>query len=79
VINIGCGERHSVNKIAELIGNAKISQLTARGRVKFVPPRRGESRHTCADFRKARQLLGWKPEIKLEAAVNDLKKIYKLA
>lgn len=52
VINIGSGERHSVNEIAALIG----------GPVSHLPPRI-EPHDTLADITQARGLLGWEPAV----------------
>lgn len=62
VINIGTGEEHSVNQIAELIG----------GPVSFIPPRI-EPRSARADTEKAKELLGWKPEVEFENGIEMLK------
>ena len=62
VINIGAGENHSVNKIAQLVG----------GKVTHIPLRPGEMRDTLADISRARALLGWQPEIKLEEGIKML-------
>ncbi len=55
VINIGGGKNHSVNEIAEMVG----------GEVIHIPARPGEMRDTLADITKAKELLGWSPEITL--------------
>jgi len=61
VINCGAGRNHSVNKIAELIG----------GLSKHIAPR-VEPHDTLADITKAKELLGWEPKEKLEAAIQEL-------
>ncbi len=63
VINLGCGEPHTVNEVAHLVG----------GRVEFVPELPGEVRMTHADNTKARNLLGWKPTISLQEGIMRLK------
>lgn len=63
VINIGTGKATSVNKIAALIG----------GETTTVEPRH-EPAHARADITRAQKLLGWKPEITLEASIEELKK-----
>lgn len=78
VINIGCGERHSVNKIAELVGGKSLGILIKNGLAKFVPSRPGEARHTCADYALARKLLGWTPQISFEEGIAELKKLHGL-
>jgi UDP-glucose 4-epimerase len=62
VINIGGGKNYSVNKVAQLIG----------GKVTYIPPRLGDVRHTLADITKAKTLLNWQPEIKLEEGIKQL-------
>src|SRR3989344_3874725 len=62
VINIGAGRNVSVNEVAAMIG----------GPVVHVEPRL-EPAHTLADIRKARELLGWEPTIKLEDGIAELK------
>lgn len=64
VINIGGGKNTSVNHIAELIG----------GPVEHIPPRL-EPHDTLADCRRAKELLGWEPEVSLEEGIAELKKL----
>lgn len=64
VINIGAGRNYSINKIAEMIG----------GKVVHLPIRPGEMRDTLADITKAKELLGWQPEITLEEGIKELLK-----
>jgi nucleoside-diphosphate-sugar epimerase len=61
-INIGCGRNVSVNRIAELVGGEKL----------YLPPRRGDARHTLADNRRAAEILGWRPEFDIEDVLPDL-------
>ena len=65
VVNIGSGHRISVANIARQIG----------GPIKHVPPRL-EPKHSLADNKRARKLLGWKPQEKFEDALEELKKLY---
>ena len=64
VINIGCGDPHTVNEIADWIGGERV----------FVPELPGELRFTHADISKAKKLLGWEPTISLEEGIAELKK-----
>lgn len=67
VINIGGGKRYAMNYIAELIG----------GSIEYIPARL-EPHDTEADISKAKELLGWNPQIELEEGIlelNDLNKI----
>ncbi|MEK9174765.1 MAG: NAD-dependent epimerase/dehydratase family protein [Patescibacteria group bacterium] len=65
VINIGGGNDHSINTVARLIG----------GPVVYIKSRQ-EPKRTLADISLAKKLLGWKPQIKLEDGIKELKKIY---
>jgi UDP-glucose 4-epimerase len=65
VINVGAGRNQSINYIAELIG----------GPVEYIPAR-FEPHDTLADNTKARELLGWVPEVKIEEGVEELKALY---
>lgn len=62
VINIGAGQNHSINEIAKMIG----------GETTYIPLPPGEMRDTLADITKARELLGWQPEITLEEGIKKL-------
>lgn len=62
VINIGAGSNHSVNKIAKIIG----------GETTSAPARPADIRHTLADISRAKQLLGWQPQVKLKQGIKEL-------
>lgn len=55
-INIGTGKNYSINEIAALVGGETVN----------IPPRLGEAQVTLADVSKARDLLGWSPQVSLE-------------
>lgn len=61
VINIGTGEEVSVNEIAALIGGPTVSV-----------PARLEPRRSVADNVRAKDLLGWSPQVSLEVGVTKL-------
>jgi len=61
VINIGAGRNCSVNRLTVLIG----------GPVAYVPARL-EPLHTLADTTRAKELLGWEPEVQLEDGIKEL-------
>ncbi|MFA5793348.1 MAG: NAD-dependent epimerase/dehydratase family protein [Candidatus Gracilibacteria bacterium] len=67
VINIGPGKNYSINQIAQLIG----------GPVEYVPARL-EPRNSLADNRKAKELLGWSPEVTIEEGIAELRKRFGL-
>lgn len=62
VINIGSGKSCSVLEIAKILG----------GEYEFIAPRI-EPRHALADNSKAREFLGWTPEVDFEKALEELK------
>ena len=62
LINIGCNKNYSINELARLVGGETVN----------IPPRPAEARVTLADNTRARELLGWKPEIGLEAGLSVL-------
>lgn len=69
-INIGSGRSHSVLEVARLLGQAM-------GREDLVPQileqaRSGDIRHCFADIRKARDLLGYSPRLRLEDGLQEL-------
>jgi len=63
VINIGAGRNVSVNDLAAMIGGSTTNI-----------EERLEPRDTLADNRKAKELLGWEPTVKLEEGIAELKK-----
>jgi UDP-glucose 4-epimerase len=62
VFNIGTGMNYSINEVAKLVG----------GETTFIPPRQGEYRLTKADNTRAREILGWKPNISLKDGLSVL-------
>lgn len=64
VVNIGGGERFSINYIAELIG----------GNVEYIAPRI-EPHDTESDISKAKELLNWAPSVSLEEGIKEIKQI----
>src|SRR3989344_1610762 len=67
-INIGAGRNVSVNDMAGMIGGPIVHE-----------PERLEPAHALADNRKAQELLGWQPTIRLEEGIAELKRIWALA
>lgn len=63
VFNIGNGKNYSVNEVAEMFGGKKI-----KGK-KVIEPF-----ETLADNKKARQILGWKPQGDLSSWIKKYKK-----
>ncbi|MFA6416505.1 MAG: NAD-dependent epimerase/dehydratase family protein [Candidatus Paceibacterota bacterium] len=67
VINVGAGRNFSVNEIAKIIG----------GEVEYLPARL-EPRTSLANNSKAREILDWVPEVKLEDGIAELKRILEI-
>jgi UDP-glucose 4-epimerase len=65
VLNVGSGERHTVNEIARLIG----------GSVTYVEAAKGDPRMTLADTSLTKELLGWEPQTKF---LDGLKEVLSL-
>ena len=61
-INIGTGQNKSVNEMAALIGGPTVAL-----------PSRIEPRETLADNSRARELLGWEPQMELEKWIPEYK------
>ena len=64
-INLAFGEGNTLFRAAELIA----AQLDIEPRIDTAPARLGEVTYYVADIRKARDLLGWRPETSLEEGI----------
>ncbi|MFZ2803665.1 MAG: NAD-dependent epimerase/dehydratase family protein [Patescibacteria group bacterium] len=62
VLNVGAGEKHSVNEIAQIIG----------GPIVHIDARPGEARDTLADTSLTKQLIGWEPTVKFSEGLREL-------
>ena len=63
-LNIGQGRSVSVNWVAWQIGGPTVN----------LPVRKGDVRHTLADFHQAERILGWRPQITTEQGLAELTK-----
>ena len=62
VINIGAGQRTSLNHLLALL-----NEITGQNRqAEYLAARTGDVRHSLADIRKAREVLGYAPETSLK-------------
>lgn len=59
IVNVATGQPQSVNRLVELLG----------GPVTHIPKRPGEPDCTWADVTRARELLGWEPQVGFEQGV----------
>jgi nucleoside-diphosphate-sugar epimerase len=64
-INLAYGKGNSLVKMAQLIGEA----LGKEPRITLAPTQLGEVTHYVADITKARELLGYEPQVPLEAGI----------
>lgn len=73
VFNIACGEETSVNQLFYTL-----RELTGKYiEPNYAPPRPSEVRRSVADISKARQLLGYRPNIGIKEALRYLLKFWK--
>ena len=56
IFELGRGENHSINELADMFGAEK----------EYIPARDGENDITLANYSKANQVLGWQPKLDLE-------------
>lgn len=68
VINIGAGRNKSVNEIADLVGGERV----------HIEPRL-EPHDTLADNRRAKEMLGWEPQVPVEEGIAELKRLLNVA
>jgi len=59
VINVGGGERITINELYAAVAEGLGSSIVAR----YGPPRVGDPRHSLASIERARELLGWRPTV----------------
>lgn len=66
VLNVAVGESHTVNELADTIGELLERPVDKR----YGPPRPGDIRASWADISEARRLLGYEPEIGFEEGLR---------
>jgi UDP-glucose 4-epimerase len=65
-INVACGEQVSVNAIIR-----RINELLGKDiKPNYVPPRAGDVKHSLADIRLARKLIGYEPQVSFEEGLR---------
>ena len=62
VINVGTGERHTLNETIKILDRIFARQVTPR----YDAPRAGDVRHSHADISLARKLLSYEPGVRFE-------------
>lgn len=71
LFNIGTGKNLSINELAALIDNDELG-TNWMNKIEYIPPRLGEAQNTLADNTKAKDLLGWQPQINLKQGIEVL-------
>lgn len=66
VYNIAVGEQTSLNQLFEMIKEIAGSDLAA----KYGPERKGDVKHSLADISKAKELLGYRPEVTIRQGMK---------
>jgi UDP-glucuronate 4-epimerase len=64
-VNLAYGQGNTLVRAAELIAG----ELGIEPQIEFTPSLLGEVTHYVADIRKARDLLGWEPQVPLEEGI----------
>jgi len=67
VLNVACGERHSLNKLVALLNRVLGTAIEPI----YEPARRGDVRHSQASIAAARRLLGYEPRFSLEQGLRQ--------
>ena len=65
-VNVACGGAITVNQIVAVINELLATRIAPR----HVDPRPGDVRHSCADIRLARELLGYEPSVTFEEGLR---------
>jgi UDP-glucose 4-epimerase len=66
VINVGTGERHTLNETIKILNNIFNAQITPR----YDAPRTGDVPHSHADISRARKVLGYEPKVRFEEGLK---------
>lgn len=74
VINIACGEAITVNAIIEMINKIVGKNI----KPKYVPPRKGDVKHSLADITQAKKLIGFKPVVSFEDGLKKAIEWYRV-
>lgn len=62
VFNIGGGSRITVKEVIRILGE----MLGKEPRVEYLPPEKGDVKHTAADVSRAREHLGYRPSVSIQ-------------
>ena len=70
LFNIGTGVNHSINEVAYLCARTFHGDDVGSPNVEFIPDRPAEAQVTLANINKARDVLGWVPEVPFEEGLK---------
>ena len=62
VVNVACGNRITVNQVIAAINSLLGTKIEAQ----HVAPRLGDIKHSCADVGRAKELLGYEPQVSFD-------------
>lgn len=74
IINIACGKSTSINELVDMIGEIAGKKNL---KPKYKPARSGDIKHSIADISKAKSLLGWKPNTKIDDGLERTFEFFK--
>jgi len=79
VINIGTGKNYSINELATIVeaNHFSTGMISSKSNVEYIPPRLGEAQVTLANIEKAKNVLGWQPQVNLMQGLEVLDKYEK--
>ena len=66
VVNLACGDQISVNRVIAAINET----LGTNVKASYVPMRKGDVMHSCADIRRVKELLGFSPIVSFEEGLQ---------
>jgi len=72
-MNLGCGERHSLNKMLRLLGQIMGVDVEAE----YCPERPGDVKHSQAAISKARKVIGYDPQVSFEEGLRRTVEYYR--
>lgn len=67
IFNISTGVETSVNKLFSMV----VETINANVQEVHGPAKKGETRRSCLDYSKAKEIFGWQPKIKIEDGIKQ--------
>jgi UDP-glucose 4-epimerase len=67
VVNIACQQRKSLNEMIRILEGI----VGRKAQVQYDPPRPGDIKHSLADISRAREVLGYEPEVDFETGLRE--------